>query len=543
MAFGPISPRSLAAASPFLLAGLGAAWLAAHVYRQRGGESTDVYTDLWRSLLAVCLTFALGFTGSGLSRLLFDELRVAFTTTAFLSVLPWAVFALYFVGRGSLVTRRRVAAAVSLLVLFVLTSFPAVFFSDSSGEPSTALLLVAAVLVLAAPATVFAVSSLAVLSAYRHRSLSTLNGVVVSLPALLTILAVQVTRASTPLLNNVVLAAIAALVTCTLAVLVTRFDVLRSRAGIGTLGDRTVVRELNEAVVTVERNGSLARVNETASELFGSKLDSKPFVDIVGYEVSALADRNTVECWTERGRRQFDPRVQELTNEHGEVLGHTVTLIDVTDREIRRQRIEVLNRIFRHNIRNSLDVITANAEAVSDEARSAPILETASTIEALGADARRIEDLMRRSQGEARSVELATVVASVVETFRERYPDASIAVSLPDRSVETDGELLRFALRNLVENAIEHNDTDSPRVDVRGSETATGLLLVVADDGPGIPESERAVIERETESPESHASSLGLWGTNWAVTQLGGDLSFADSDLGGTAVTIELPVR
>lgn len=543
MASGPASLQSLAAASPFLLAGLGAGWLAVHVYRQRGGASADVYTDLWRSFLAVCLTFALGFTASGLSLLLFGELRAVSVVVGFLSVLPWAVFALYFVGRGSLVTRRRIAVAVGLLVLFVFTVFPDVFSADSIGGPSAPFLVVAAVLTLAAPATVFAVSGLAVLSAYRHRSLSTLNGVLVSLPALLVVVAVQMTRAFTPLLNQVVLATKAVLVTCTLGVLVTRLDVLRSRAGIGTLGDRAVIRELNEAVVTVEQNGSLARANETATALFGSKLDSTPFVDIVGHDVAALADRNTVECWTERGRRQFDPRVQELTNEYNEVLGHTVTLIDVTDREIRRQRIEVLNRIFRHNIRNSLDIITANAEAVDDDARSAPILETAATIEELGADARRIEDLMRRSHGQRADTDLSTVVVSVTETVRERFPAASVSVDLPDRSVATDGELFRFALRNVVENAVVHNDGDSPRVDVRGSETDAGVRVVVADDGPGIPDAERSVIERQAESPQAHASSLGLWGTNWAVTQLGGDLSFADSDLGGTAVTIELPAR
>ena len=543
MASGSLPLQSPLATSPFFLAGVGVAWLAAHVYRQRGGTSTEVYTDLWRSFLAVCLTFALGFTASGLSRLLFGELRVVFAAMAFLSVLPWAVFTLYFVGRGSLVTRRRIAVAVGLFVLFVLTALPDLFSGDSVGELSTAFLVVAAVLTLVAPATVFAVSGLAVLSAYRHRSLSTLNGVVVSLPALLAILAVQITRASTPLLNQVVLAAMAVLVTCTLGALVTRYDVLRSRAGIGTLGDRTVIRELNEAVVTVERNGSLARVNETARALFGSKLDDTPFVDIVGHDVSALADRNTVECWTERGRRQFDPRVQELTNEHGEVLGHTVTLIDVTDREIRRQRIEVLNRIFRHNIRNSLDVITANAEAVSDNARSEPILETVATVEQLGADARRIEDLMRRSLGEHTATDLSTVVASVTETVRERFPDASVSVDLPEQSFATDGELLRFALRNVVENAIVHNDSDSPRVDVRGTETDAGLRLVVADDGPGIPDAERSVIERQAESPQAHASSLGLWGTNWAVTQLGGELSFEESDLGGTAIVLALPER
>jgi signal transduction histidine kinase len=88
---------------------------------------------------------------------------------------------------------------------------------------------------------------------------------------------------------------------------------------------------------------------------------------------------------------------------------------------------------------------------------------------------------------------------------------------------------------------VVHNDGPEPRVSVRVTATGTGTRVVVADDGPGIPEAERSVIESSTESPLSHASGIGLWGASWAVQQLGGDLSFEESDLGGTAVVVELP--
>ena len=117
----------------------------------------------------------------------------------------------------------------------------------------------------------------------------------------------------------------------------------------------------------------------------------------------------------------------------------------------------------------------------------------------------------------------------------------SIVVDVPDLSASVDSELFRYAFQNVVENAIVHNTALEPRVDVRGRNTEAGIWLVVADNGPGIPESERAVIERGSESQLSHASSLGLWGISWAIQQLGGELSFAESELGGTAVVIELP--
>jgi signal transduction histidine kinase len=76
---------------------------------------------------------------------------------------------------------------------------------------------------------------------------------------------------------------------------------------------------------------------------------------------------------------------------------------------------------------------------------------------------------------------------------------------------------------------------------VRCERGESGIRIAVVDDGPGIPDDERSVIETGEEDPLEHASSLGLWGSNWAVQAMGGSLSFDESDLGGTAVVVALP--
>jgi signal transduction histidine kinase len=394
---------------------------------------------------------------------------------------------------------------------------------------------------------IFAASGLVLLSVYRHSSLTLSHGIVVTLPvlglqfALQLVTSISASGMSMPLIIDSVVSAAWLMGGGALVLATTRYDVLSMRSGTGTAGERAAVREMNEAIVTVERNGMLARANSAAVDLFGTSLDNEPFVDIVGHELPHLAECEVIECWTAGGRKQFDPRVTELVNNHDEVFGYTVTLIDITNREIRRQRIEVLNRILRHNIRNSLDIINAHAELVSDENRSAPILDTTSKLDRLSTDARRIESLLERPQDERSTSELATVVTSVTADLTEDHPDASVSTNLSDLSVSVETELCRFTIREIVENAIVHNEGTEHRVEIRGTEIEAGVRLVVADDGPGIPEHEKMVIERRSESQHSHASSLGLWGTNWAVQELGGELSLRDSDLGGTAAVIELP--
>ena len=69
-------------------------------------------------------------------------------------------------------------------------------------------------------------------------------------------------------------------------------------------------------------------------------------------------------------------------------------------------------------------------------------------------------------------------------------------------------------------------------------ETAGRVDVTVSDNGPGIPETERAVFRAGSETDLRHGSGLGLWLAYWAVTSVGGDLSFADRDPRGSRVTL-----
>jgi signal transduction histidine kinase len=534
MVAGALQPRAVLSTVSLVVAGLIAGSVAVRLYQQQRRDAGSAYTDLLRPYLRLCVVFAAGITAVGLLQTQFANSRDFGVALSFVLFLPWTVFALNFVGRGHLLTPRRRYAGAAFVGLLAVE----VVAGSAPGSPVS---LLASVLVLLVLAVVFTVIGLVILSAYRHRKRPLRSGVAATLPAVEIIIGVQLTRPSMPLFNDAVWAVTALSIAVTLVVAATHYDVLRMHLGAGTAGERAAVREMDEAVITVERDGTLARLNDAAAGLFGQQLSDNSVAEVLGADLSNLTDRDTVECWTEAGRREFDPRVTEMTNDYGEVYGYTVILIDVTDRNIRRQRIEVLNRILRHNIRNSLDVIKANVESLDDEERERSILDATDTLEELSGSARRIEKLMRQPRDQRPSAEVGAVVERVIRDISETYPAASVSVTPADEPRSVDAEVVRFALRNVVENAVVHNDSDQVRVAIRMVSTETGSRVIVADNGPGIPEAERAVIENETESAHAHTTGIGLWGTNWAVTRLGGDLSFRDSDLGGTAVSVEFP--
>ncbi len=222
------------------------------------------------------------------------------------------------------------------------------------------------------------------------------------------------------------------------------------------------------------------------------------------------------------------------------------------ERELRerKQRLEVLNRVLRHNLRNRAGVLLGYGEQVRDQAddpqlarAGSVMVETVRDLTALGEKARQVEMALERSEDGPVAVEAVAVVRGAVERAREAHPGVTVEASLPAAAWVYATPALDLVVENLLENACEHNDGPDPRVDVAVSTTGPDgarAAISVADNGPGIPQEERQVIAEGRETPLEHGSGLGLWLAHWAVERVGGELRFDDADGGGTVVAVEL---
>jgi PAS domain S-box-containing protein len=231
-----------------------------------------------------------------------------------------------------------------------------------------------------------------------------------------------------------------------------------------------------------------------------------------------------------------------------EVVGAIGVGEDVTEASLREERLAVLTRVLRHNFRNDLNVVagfTERAIAKVDDPELAAdlqrVVDTAERLLRVGETSRRVERLLA-DRPAPRPTDLADAVGEAVAAlppeFRER---ADIEVDVPDGITVSAVGYLAEAIGELIDNAVRHNDADRPSVTVTAAElpSESWTSLAVADDGPGIPPAERAVLTGE-ETPLEHASGLGLWYVNWIVTAGGGSFDIGESRAGGTRVDIEL---
>lgn len=221
---------------------------------------------------------------------------------------------------------------------------------------------------------------------------------------------------------------------------------------------------------------------------------------------------------------------------------------DLTEASLREERLAVLTRVLRHNFRNDLNVVTGFTgraiEAVDDPdlvAELERVVDTAERLLRLGETSRKVERLLSQRPS-PRPVALASAVDAALESLDPAVrARAAVDVDVPEGLAVSAVAFLPEAITELVDNAVRHNDADEPRVRISAAElpSESWVSLVVADDGPGIPPAERAVLTGE-ETPLEHASGLGLWYVNWIVTAGGGSLDIAESKAGGSRIELSL---
>ncbi|RZJ46293.1 MAG: sensor histidine kinase [Brevundimonas sp.] len=216
-------------------------------------------------------------------------------------------------------------------------------------------------------------------------------------------------------------------------------------------------------------------------------------------------------------------------------------LLDHNQETVERQRTHVGN--LAHALKTPLSVMLAEAGtqqgALPDMVRKQTEVMKA-----------QVDHHLRRARAAARAQLLGerTPIAEVLDEMAvmlERvFEDKGVEIDWrapDDLGFRGERQDLQEILGNLLENACKW-----AKRRVRISAGATGLgqmVVVVEDDGPGLPEEQReAALQRGMRMDETTpGSGLGLSIVVELTRAYGGRITLADSDMGGLRVVLELP--
>ena len=315
--------------------------------------------------------------------------------------------------------------------------------------------------------------------------------------------------------------------------------------------ERSAIDALGTPVVVLDGSGRVVDANDAAETLFPGGIGAvrtRPIADALGAEVDPEGDSQRLSLSREGQRREFRVTPARLEDSAGGHVGYTLVFQDVTEAVRREQRLSVLNRVLRHNLRNDLSVamgyVEASADRVEDEEVRGLLAEAEAALAGLvttGEKARLVEETIQRAGADPEPVALDDLIGETAAAVGRDYPAATVAAEGPDVTVTANRALLAAVIEELVENACEHGGPE-PSVTVGARRDGDGTAVTVADTGPGIPQQELETLAGEAETDLQHGSGLGLWVVRWGTELLGADLTF-ETGKGGTTVTVRLPDR
>jgi signal transduction histidine kinase len=230
----------------------------------------------------------------------------------------------------------------------------------------------------------------------------------------------------------------------------------------------------------------------------------------------------------------------------------------------RTGQLEFFHSILRHDVRNAMNVIQMNAEllqrnaAAEHQAQAESILEWTDNVADLTA---RVQRVMASLSGEAGpeldEVAIDSLISGEASRVRGMKRGVSIDVDLPAVSV-TANDLLADVVGNVLTNAVEHHDGDSPSLAVTAEVTPNWVDLRIADDGPGIADARKEAVFDRGESSGTGKGGFGLFFVEAMVDAYGGEVWVEDRqpegplddsrldggdgpDVPGTVVVLRLP--
>jgi signal transduction histidine kinase len=216
----------------------------------------------------------------------------------------------------------------------------------------------------------------------------------------------------------------------------------------------------------------------------------------------------------------------------------------------RNAELALLNQIVRHDIRNDVTVILAWSETletqIDEEAmeyldRMVNAGEHITNITETVGDF--LEVLEGNSDPELRPINLETVLINEVDKARSAHDEATIELAGDHEGglQVAATELLSSVFRNLLNNAVTHNDKQEPKVEIQVEKDADTVAVRIADNGPGVRDSEKdEIFGRGEMGLDSPGSGIGLYLVDTLVEMYDGTVVITANDPEGSVFTVTL---
>lgn len=326
---------------------------------------------------------------------------------------------------------------------------------------------------------------------------------------------------------------------------------------------QTVIGNMTEGLVLLNRRGVILSINPAASHLLGDEASAVgrdifsinhavEIQELVTHAIQAKQAEKTIHLSSGEYQVDANPIMSE-----GIVTGVVLLLFDVTE----KHRAETMRREFTanvsHELKTPLHAISGYGELLAQgmvQPRDVPgfagkIYGEAQRMIKL------VEDILRLSQLDEgagdmiwEQVELLPLVNEVVGSYAQSGESAQVKLLVEGTNAKVYGirQLISTMISNLCGNAIKYNRPGGS-VLIRVEESKEQTIVTVRDTGIGIPkEHQSRVFERFYRVDKSHSKAVGGTGLGLSIVKHGAAIHKAKLELQstpgvGTVISISFP--
>jgi two-component system nitrogen regulation sensor histidine kinase NtrY len=336
----------------------------------------------------------------------------------------------------------------------------------------------------------------------------------------------------------------------------------------------TVLENIAAGVISLDKHGRVSTINRSAQMMLdvealvargrtyrhvfsAAHLDSiRALIKrMAGSRREGIADQ--IQLFVGGRMLTLLVNISLLRDSHGHYLGMVLVFDDLTEL-IRVQKLAAWRDVAQgiaHEIKNPLTPIQLSAQrlrrkyhegardfaGVFDECTSTIIAQ----VEGLKGLLDEFSTFARMPESNPSPTDLPQLLEDVLHLYRGTDRDINMTLSCDPAitKVNVDGEQLKRALINLVENAIDAMD-GSGQVDIIASleDRHQRVCIAVCDTGVGIPPQRRDMLFLPYFTTKKGGAGLGLAIVHRIVADHNGRISVRDNHPRGSIFTLELPV-
>ncbi len=309
----------------------------------------------------------------------------------------------------------------------------------------------------------------------------------------------------------------------------------------------TIIKSIREGIVAIDRNAKVTVVNQVAINTLGKDNES----EIIGQHIKYVLPGAKLSQILTGGKQRID---QELSVGETTMIINTVPMLD-------KQRIIGAVASFRR--KDELDILAKQLSQVKEYSEMLRAqtheysnkLHTIAGLIQIGHEKEALELIGRESAGYqgliaflAKAVPHPVLAAFIIGKYNhaqelridfEIDPDSQLVDVSPDLNREKILTVLGNLLDNAFDAALQHDR--SPQVKLSMTDIGNDLIFEIEDSGTGVTQELTDKIFEKGFSTKHIDRGQGLYLVKKALLDLGGQITLADSELGGALFSVFIP--